>query len=289
MSTEIQTRQQNFTLNFFDKDQMEAIQQGAKMLAHSDLVPDMYKISEKNPLTKAMANCIIALEMSQRVGASPLMVMQNMIVIYGKPSWSSTFLIATINTCGRFEPLKFKFTNKGRLGKVDYVDYEWNGQRKAAVNKTFDGSKIDNIECVAYTSVRGSEDILESSPISIELAIKEGWYTKAGSKWTTMEKQMLMYRSAAFWSRSYAPEISMGMQTSDEVQDSNTIDVGYELVETKIENEITSEANKQAFEVPEEQIPTKEVIPTASPEIAFPKEENNAAKANDEPAGKPGF
>lgn len=281
MNTEIQTRQQNFTLNFFDKDQVESIQRGARMLAKSDLVPDMYKESDKNPLEKAMANCIIALEMSQRVGASPLMVMQNMIVIYGKPSWSSTFLIATINTCGRFSPLKFRFTNKGKLGKVDFTDYEWNGTRKAAVTKTFDGSKIDNIECVAYTSEKGSDEILESSPISIELAIKEGWYTKAGSKWTTMEKQMLMYRTAAFWSRSYAPEISMGMQTADEVQDSNTIDIEAEVVE-KVAKEIEKEANKTVFEVdaPEaepKQEKVKETIPTASAELAF------------EPTEQPGF
>ena len=280
MSTEIQ-KQQNFTLNFFDKDQVESIQRGAKMLAKSDLVPDIYKESDKNPLEKAMANCIIALEMSQRVGASPLMVMQNMIVIYGKPSWSSTFLIATINTCGRFEPLKFKFTNKGKLGKVDYVDYEWNGQRKVPVNKTFDGSKIDNIECIAWTKERGSDEILESSPISIELAIKEGWYTKSGSKWTTMERQMLMYRSAAFWSRSYAPEISMGMQTTDEVQDSNTIDIEAEIIETKVANEIQSEANKTVFVVAEEPEVKKNPIQQTSPELAFPE--------NNKPADQPGF
>lgn len=283
MSTEIQ-RQQNFTLNFFDKDQVESIQRGAKMLAKSDLVPDIYKESDKNPLEKAMANCIIALEMSQRVGASPLMVMQNMIVIYGKPSWSSTFLIATINTCGRFEPLKYKFVNKGKLGKVDYTDYEWQNNRKVAVTKQFDGSKIDNLECIAYTNERGSEEILESSPISIELAIKEGWYTKAGSKWTTMERQMLMYRSAAFWSRSYAPEISMGMQTADEIQDSNIIDIDAEIVETKVENEIKQEANKTVFEVTtEEVIPapekTKDKIQPATAEMAFDKPEE----------GKPAF
>ena len=55
-----------------------------------------------------MANCIIALEMSQEeVGPSPLMIMQNMIVIYETTFVSHpTFLIATVNTCGRFESIK---------------------------------------------------------------------------------------------------------------------------------------------------------------------------------------
>ncbi|OPC34613.1 hypothetical protein [Elizabethkingia miricola] len=285
MNNELQAvRQQNFTLNFFDRDQMEAIQQGAKMLAHSDLVPDIYKVTEKNPLAKAMANCIIALEMSQRIGASPLMIMQNMIVIYGKPSWSSTFLIATVNTCGRFEPLKYRFTNKGKLGKVDYTDYEWNGSKKVAVTKVFDGTKIDNIECVAWTKAKGTEDILESSPIDLKLAIQEGWYTKAGSKWQTMEKQMLTYRSAAFWIRAYAPEISMGMQTAEEVQDIQTYDADFVVVDQKVSEEIKHSANVEEIKMPEEnkQDPGPDLnseptskIPTASPEIAFPEDKNN--------------
>src|SRR5690606_15533634 len=140
------------------------------------------------------------------------------------PSWSSAFLISSVNSSGRFEPMKYRITNKGKLGKVDYVDYEWNGKHKAAVNKTFDGSNIDNIECVAYTKSRGSDEVLESSPISIEMAIKEGWYTKAGSKWQTMPEQMLRYRAASFWTRAYAPEISMGMHTVEEIQDIETVD-----------------------------------------------------------------
>ena len=85
------------------------MQRVAKMFAHSELVPEMYKESENNSIEKAMANCIIAIDIANRIGANILMVMQNLVIIYGRPSWSSKFLIATINTCGRFESLKFKF------------------------------------------------------------------------------------------------------------------------------------------------------------------------------------
>ena len=109
--------------NFFDPVQFETMQRVCKMFASSELVPDMYKVTDKNPIEKAMANCMIAIEIAQRIGASPLMVMQNMVPIYGKPSWSSKFLVATVNTCGRFKPLKYRFTEKGMLGMVDYVEY----------------------------------------------------------------------------------------------------------------------------------------------------------------------
>lgn len=212
--------------NFFDPVQFDTMQRVCKLFASSELVPDMYKVSDKNPIEKAMANCMIAIEIAQRIGASPLMVMQNMVPIYGKPSWSSKFLVATVNTCGRFNPLQYRFTEKGMLGMVDYTDYVWDNasRSKRAVTKQFDGKKVMDIECVAYTTAKGSDKMLESSPVSIRLAIQEGWYTKNGSKWQTMTKQMLMYRAASFWTSAYAPELSMGMKTIEENQDIQDVD-----------------------------------------------------------------
>lgn len=244
--------QQGF--NFFDPMQFDAIQRACKVFASSELVPDMYKETANNPMNKAVANCMIALEVAQRIGASPLMVMQNLIIIYGKPSWSSKFLISTVNTCGRFFPLQYKFINKGPLGIVEYTDYEkeWvqdsskpkgGYYKNTAKTKTFDGSKIDDIECIAYTSAKNApESILESSPISIRLAIQEGWYTKNGSKWQTMAKQMLMYRAASFWTSAYAPELSMGMRTVEENQDITDID--YIDITEQVEKEKQANANK---------------------------------------------
>lgn len=241
--------------NFFDPEQFATIQRVSKMFAHSELVPEIYRVNvpqgadEKTIAAaemKAMSNCIIALELSSRIGASPLMVMQNLVPIYGRPSWSAKFLIATVNTCGRFEPLQFRFTEKGNLGMVDYVDYVYNPQtrRKDAVNKQFDGKKMMDIECVAYTTAKGGTSVLESSPVSIRLAIQEGWFTKSGSKWQTMPRQMLMYRAASWWSSAYAPEISMGMRTVEEEQDIIDITETAVDVTAQVEAEKAEKANK---------------------------------------------
>lgn len=238
--------------SFFNPVQFDTMQRVAKMFSNSELVPDMYKTSNNNPAEKAMANCMIAIEMSNRIGASPLMIMQNMVIIYGRPSWSSKFLIATVNTCGRFEPLKFKFTNLGRIGKVSYVEYLWDNQTRKKEAKTieFDGTGIDNIQCIAWTTAKGGDEILESSPIDLRMAIQEGWYTKAGSKWRTMERQMLMYRTASFWTNAYAPELSMGMKTDDELHD--IIDISYEDVREKVETEKSRNANRNEIGLEEE-------------------------------------
>lgn len=236
-------------VNFFDPTQFETMQRVCKMFASSELVPDMYKASDKNPIEKAVSNCMIAIEIAQRIGASPLMVMQNMVPIYGKPSWSSKFLVATVNTCGRFNPLQYRFAEKGMLGMVEYTDYEWQGGRKVAVQKQFDGKKIMDIECVAYTSAKGSDQVLESSPVSIRLAIQEGWYNKNGSKWQTMTKQMLMYRAASFWTSAYAPELSMGMRTVEEQQDIYTEFEEVTDVKEEVAKEKENNANKTTIAI----------------------------------------
>ncbi|MCG2932205.1 hypothetical protein, partial [Escherichia coli] len=65
----------------------------------------LYK-PEPNP--SGVSNCIIALNMSQRLNADPMMIMQNLYLIDGRPSWSSQFIIAAINSCGRYSPLRFE-------------------------------------------------------------------------------------------------------------------------------------------------------------------------------------
>ena len=238
-------------VNFFDPTQFETMQRVCKMFASSELVPDMYKASKDNPIEKAVSNCMIAIEIAQRIGASPLMIMQNMVPIYGKPSWSSKFLVATVNTCGRFNPLQYRFTEKGMLGMVDYTDYVWDNatRSKKPVVKQFDGQKIMDIECVAYTTAKGSDQVLESSPVSIRLAIQEGWYTKNGSKWQTMTKQMLMYRAASFWTSAYAPELSMGMRTVEEHQDIYTEFEEVKDVKEEVAKEKENNANKTTIEI----------------------------------------
>lgn len=151
-----------------------------KAFAASSLVPQQYQGN--------VANCIVALEMANRMGASPLMVMQNLYIVHGTPGWSSKFLIACFNQCGRFSSLR----------------YDWSADRTA---------------CRAWAIEKATGERIEGPQVSLEIAKAEGWSTKNGSKWRTMPELMLMYRAAAFLIRTYAPEISMGLQSEDEIID----------------------------------------------------------------------
>jgi hypothetical protein len=168
--------------SFSDTSSFEHSQRVAKMLSSSNLIPKEYQGN--------IQNTMIALEMANRIGASPLMVMQNLYIVYGKPSWSSSFIIAAINNCRRFSPLRFKIKGEG-----------------------------DTLSCFAWANDIHTNDRLEGPKVSMAMAKAEGWLNKAGSKWQTMPELMIRYRSAAFFGRLYAPDILMGMHTVEEVTD----------------------------------------------------------------------
>ena len=106
----------------------DQIQRVAKALSASTLVPVQYrafaevkeygKVTGYTPNGAGLPNCIVALNMAQRMGADPLMVMQNLYVIEGRPSWSSQFIIASINSCGRFNPLRYDLSQPGKEQEV---------------------------------------------------------------------------------------------------------------------------------------------------------------------------
>lgn len=182
----IQPRDTAVMPGFNSHQSWELAQRIGKAFAASSLVPAQYQDN--------LANCIVALEMANRMGASPLMVMQNLYIVHGSPGWSSKFLIASFNQCGRFSALRYEFT-------------------------------ADKTACRAWAIEKATGERIEGPQVSLAMAKDEGWSTKNGSKWKTMPELMLMYRSAAFLIRTYAPEISMGLRTDDEIIDMEPADV----------------------------------------------------------------
>lgn len=173
---------------FFDLQSFELMQRVAKGFAASTLVPKDYQGTS----AAAIGNCMIALNLARRIGGDPLMVMQNLVVVHGRPSWSSQFLIASVNTCGRFTALRYEF---------------------------FGTQGLDDWGCRAWATEKSTGEILRGADITIALAKREGWFGRNGSKWPSMPQQMLMYRAGAWWTKAYAPELSMGLMTADEVED----------------------------------------------------------------------
>lgn len=204
---------------FGNKQSLELALQAANILSKSSLVPKEY--------IGNLPNCVIALNMASRMNADPLMVMQNLYIVHGHPGWSSQFLISTFNTSGRFSALRYEWT--GTPGKDDYGCRAWAIEKETGVK-------------------------LEGSLVTVDIAKKEGWYDKKdkqgneiSSKWKTMTQQMLMYRSASWFIRAYAPELAMGMHTEDEIYD--TYDLSKDDYSIKVEQEIKANANAETIDI----------------------------------------
>ncbi len=186
----------------------------AKQLCQSDLLPATY---QNKP-----ANVLLAMDIAERMQMSLIQVVQNLTIIEGKPGWSSQFLIAAINSSGRFAPLRFEIENRGPR-TVKYVEWEWSDRERRKVATHKEHKLEQDVAMRAYTTDRSGQR-LTGSWVSYSIAVAEGWYTRRGSKWQTMGEQMLTYRAASFFARIYAPELTNGMLSVEELQDMNTID-----------------------------------------------------------------
>ncbi len=208
----------DYSLGIFGtSDNFIMAMQMAKALASSTIVPQTFQKNE--------ANCLIAIEQAQRLRVSPMMVMQNLHVIQGRPSWSSKFLIAAINNSGKFDmELQFEET-QDKDGKP--------------------------FSCTAWTTKNGRK--VNGMTVDMDMAKEEGWLSKNGSKWKTMPQLMLRYRAASFFSSLNCPELTMGLYTREEMQDDDFKEYPIENMKEQVQQEIAENANSQVFEEPNEQ------------------------------------
>jgi hypothetical protein len=180
----------------------EDAQRIAKALASSTLIPPQFQGQQ------GFANCLVALEIAGRMNISPFLCMQHLHIIHGRPSWSSAFIIAMVNGCGRFTPLRFEVSGEG-----------------------------DSLACYAVATDIKTNQELKGPTITMLMAKKEGWSTKSGSKWLTMPELMIRYRAAAFWGRLFAGDLLVGLQTQEEVIDveSVKVSVGIDELNAKVQ------------------------------------------------------
>ena len=284
----------------------QAMSHMAESLANSTIIPEAFRNtimvkdgydqrskkwnfrSEPNP--NGVSNCIIALNMAQRLGADPMMIMQNLYLVDGRPSWSSQFIIAAINSSGRYSPLRFDITGGEEEVEIPYAVTEWVYSQASNKKEPVESNQVahvKNYKCVAWVIEKATGERLESTPITMEMAVKEGWYQKNGSKWQTMPEQMLRYRAASFFGRIYAPDLLMGLRTQEEEHDA-MIDVTPEpmpqeepttlanIAQNVIKKSTADDQNQTSNDVEEKTVSTKKPEPVQ--EEAPPVEEVQVKK-----------
>ena len=179
-----------------NKDQFNQLLRAAQMLSQTSIIPQNYQGKPQD--------CFLAIEMANRMGVSPIVVMQNMYVVKGKPSWAGQACTMLINSCGKFKDVKHIYTGeKGTPNRGCYV----------TATRISDGSTVNGVE------------------VTMQMAQAEGW--TSNSKWRNLPELMLAYRASAFFARVYCPEAMMGVQTTEELYDADVkpVSVANELTE----------------------------------------------------------
>ena len=210
---------------FDDPKEFAHAQRVAKMLIGSEMMPEHFR-GEQN-----LGSAVIAVDIAFRLRLSPQLVAQQIYIVHGKPGFSAQFVIAAMNTNAKFGKLRYDVKELGEK-KVTASWTEWVNNQKT--KKTAEVTIRDQ-QCIAWTldgknelpigvnTLQAAREaglaVLEGPAVTVEMAVKEGWYMKDGSKWPTMPGLMLRYRSATFFGRLYAPELTMGLPTVDELED----------------------------------------------------------------------
>lgn len=210
----------------------------AETFARSTIIPKEFQGNA--------CNAMIAIEMANRLNTSPLMIMQNLDVIYGRPAFRSSYLIGVINASGKYKT-ELQFEVKGSAAKGD-------------------------LSCLAWAEAKDGHRV-EGMTVTYAMAKAEGWVEKNGSKWKTMPELMIRYRAAAFFARLNCPELTLGIQTSEEIIDVEYREVGQANAEF-------THANSVEFNQPQD---TQNA--TIQAEIIEPTKGKDAVKA-DKPSSK---
>lgn len=178
--------------NLLDTARFAHLQRLAEIFSKSMLVPKHFQ--------NDMPSTFVGMQMALRLGIDPMMFLQNSFIVHGRPGVEGKLVIALINRSGLFDgPLRWKFS--GIKGQNDFT-------------------------CTCYAKHLKTGEILESS-VSWEMVVAEGWnrdkQMQGGgvqkSKWNTLPDLMFRYRSATFFGRTYCPEVLMGLETKDELND----------------------------------------------------------------------
>ena len=181
----------------------------AGVLANSDLIPQHFRGKKEN--------CLIALNMAQRMQADPLMVMQNLVIVHGNPTFEAKFAIACFNATGKYSPIRYQ-----EVGERDKDSWGYK----------------------AYAIEKASGEVCEGPIVTIRTAKAEGWYNK-NEKWKNIPDLMLRYRAASWFIRTTDPGVMMGFQTKEEAEDFTE----FEEVINSTSADIPQDANTETLDM----------------------------------------
>jgi hypothetical protein len=155
----------------------------AVRLSKSDLLPPHFKGKPENVL--------LVLALAQNLNINPIMALQQVSVIGGKPCLQASLMLSLLNNSGKITgPIRF----------------EWVGQPAQPSRG-----------CIAKATDAATGETVQSEPVTLAMAQAEGWTRNA--KYKSIPDTMLKWRAASFFVRTYYPEVVLGLHSAEELTD----------------------------------------------------------------------
>lgn len=197
-----------------DSNAFEHLWRVAKAFSASRMVPTHFQQKPED--------CMVALMMAQQLQVNPLLALQNVQVVNGRPGFSASFAIGLANQRGPFSgPITWSTKGKG-----------------------------EGLEVTAHATIRSSGEVVATT-VTMEMAKAEGW-TK-NPKYRSIPEQMLRYRAATWLIRLHCPEVLMGLHSSEELEDVQPVAVKEVGVVASLNQQIKQRAGEKPAEQKEQQ------------------------------------
>jgi len=190
MSTEIQKQNTQSLAHNVAPRSFDELWKFADMASQTELVPKQY---QGKP-----AAIFIASQWGLNLGMHPIVAVQNICVINGRPSIYGDMMIALVRASG----------------KLEYMVESWDGTSQAAI------CKIKRV---------GEPEVVEA--FSLEDAKKAGLLGKSGP-WSTYPKRMAKFRARGFALRDTFADVLGGLISAEEAADMPR-EVAVEVVDTR--------------------------------------------------------
>lgn len=221
----------------------------AQMFAKSRMVPAHFQ--------GKVEDCYVAIEMAKRLQIDPMMALQNIYVVSGKPGLSGALVISLINSSGKIRGrLKFRIEGTGD-----------------ALAVTASATLVDG-DTAEFTA-------------TMQMAKAEGW--TSNKKYLSMPEVMLRYRAATFLARFNFPEVILGMHSAEEwedVESSEGTSVQRTAVAASVSGTALLAAKREPRKAKAEATPVAET-PAETPEPEKPETTSAEAPAQSENDGPP--
>lgn len=199
-------KNQAVNVTMFDQSCAKSAMMVATMISTSSMIPSHYQNRPENVL--------VAIYRADRLKMDVFAYMDTTFPVNGKTGHEAKFVVALLNKSG---------TYKGP------IRYEMFGEIIRDANGLI--SQKSTRGCKAWAILREDGSRVEQE-VKIEMAFLEGWALKPGAdrtlksnKWNTMPDVMLQYRSAKFLGNMYSPEIILGMNLKEELEDIQEVEV----------------------------------------------------------------